>query len=57
MKTRSPKSPNLDIFPKGLTHGFCPKMAIFPNCFLLSNVGQEYVFYDSLERRNAFLGY
>ena len=34
MKTRISKSRNIDIFPKGLTHGFCPKMVIFPNfCF------------------------
>ena len=29
IKTRSLKSPKIDIFPKGLTHGFGPKMAIF----------------------------
>ena len=23
----------IDIFPKGLAHGFCPKMAIFPTFF------------------------
>ena len=28
-KTRSSKSRKIDIFPKGLTHGFGPKMAIF----------------------------
>ena len=46
----------MDIFPKGLTHGFGAKMAIFPN-FLLGNIGHENVFYDILERKNAFLGY
>ena len=30
IKTRSPKSRKIDIFPKGLTHGFGQKMAIFP---------------------------
>ena len=30
IKARSSKSPKIDIFPKGLTHGFGPKMAIFP---------------------------
>ena len=30
LKTRSSKSPKIEIFPKGLTHGFGPKMAIFP---------------------------
>ena len=27
------KSGKIDIFPKGLTHGFGPKMAIFPTFF------------------------
>ena len=53
IKTRSSK---IDIFAKGLTHGFGPKMAIFPT-FFLGNIGQENVFYDILERKNAFLGY
>ena len=26
-------SRKIDIFPKVLTHGFCPKMAIFPSFF------------------------
>ena len=30
IKTRSSKSRKIDIFPKGLTHGFGPKMVIFP---------------------------
>ena len=30
IKTRSPKSRKIDIFPKALTYGFGPKMAIFP---------------------------
>ena len=33
MKARSSKSRKIDIFPKGLTHGFGPKMAIFPTFF------------------------
>ena len=32
-KRASLKSQKIDIFPKGLTHGFCPKMAIFQTCF------------------------
>ena len=32
-KKRSPKSRKIDIFPKGLTHGFGSKMAIFPIFF------------------------
>ena len=31
-------------------------MAIFPT-FFLANIGQENVFYDSLEKKHAFLGY
>ena len=44
------------IFAKGLTHGFGPKLAIFP-CFFLGKIGQENVFYDILEWKNASLGY
>ena len=33
IKTRSWKSRKIDIFPNGLTHGFCPKMAFFPISF------------------------
>ena len=33
IKIRSSESGKIDIFPKGLTHGFHPKMAIFPTCF------------------------
>ena len=56
IKTTSLKSRKFDILAKGLTHGFGPKMAIFPT-FFLGNIGQENVFYDILERKNAFLGY
>ena len=45
------------IFPKRLTHGFGPKMAIFAIFFFLGNIGQENVFYDILQRKNSFLGY
>ena len=57
IKTRSSRSRKIDIFPRGLTHGFCPKMAIFPNFFFLVNIGQEKLFYDILERKNVFLSY
>ena len=56
MKRTSLKSSKIDIFAKGLTHAFGPKMAIFPT-FFLGNIGQENVFYDILERKNAFLRY
>ena len=54
--TRSSKRWTTDIFPKELTHGFGPKMEIFP-IFFLVNIGQENFFYDILERKNASLGY
>ena len=38
------------------THGFGPKMAIF-ELFLWGSIGEEDVFYDILERKNAFLCY
>ena len=44
IKTTTSKSRKIDIFPKGLTHGFGPKMAIFPTFFFLGNKGQENVF-------------
>ena len=37
IKTRSSKSQKIDIFYKGLTHGFGPKMAIFFKVFFLGN--------------------
>ena len=56
VKTRSTVSRKIDIFPKGLTQGFGPNVAIFPT-FFLGNIGQENDFYDIVERKNAFLGY
>ena len=38
-------------------HGLGPKMPVFPTFFFLSNIAQENVFYDILERKNDFLGY
>ena len=58
IKTRSSKSRKIDIFPKWLTHGFGPKMDIFPTFFFfLGNIGQENILYAILERKNAFPGY
>ena len=56
IKTTSLKSRKIDIFPKGLTHYFGQKMAIFPT-FFLGNIGQEKVFYNIQEQKNAFLCY
>ena len=56
IKTRSSKRRKIDIFPKGLTHSFCRKIAIFSN-FFLKQYRPENFFYDILERKNAFQGY
>ena len=40
-----------------LPHGFFQKKGPFSNFFFLGNIGQENVFYEILERTNAFLGY
>ena len=54
IKTRSSKSRKIAIIPKGLTHGFCTKMAIFPSSFFLGNMGQKNAFYDILEQKKPF---
>ena len=56
-KKRSSKIRKIDIFPKGLTHCFGSKNNHFLNVFFLGSIGQKNVFYDILERKNAFLGY
>ena len=53
IKTRSCKRRKNDIFPKGLTNGFGPKMAIFCT-FFFGNIGEKNVFYDILERKKPF---
>ena len=54
IKTRSSKSQKNDVFPKGLSHGFPPKMAIFPTFLRGGNIGQENVFYDILDKKTPF---
>ena len=49
------KSKNWD-FSKGVNPWFWSKMAIFQS-FFLGNIGQENVFYDILDRKNACLSY
>ena len=44
-------------FSNGVNPWFCSKNDHFSNFFFLGNIGQENVFYDILERKNAFLGY
>ena len=44
-------------FSKGVNPWFWSKNGHFSNFFFLGNIGQKNVFYDILERKNAFLGY
>ena len=44
-------------FSKGVNPWFWSKNGHFSNFSFLGNIGQENVFYDILERKNAFLGY
>ena len=43
-------------FSKGVNPWFCSKIGHFSNFFFFDNIGQENVFHDILERKNAFLG-
>ena len=43
-------------FSKGVNQWFWSKNGHFSNFFLLGNIRQENIFYDILERKNAFLG-
>ena len=56
LKTRTSKSRKIEIFPKGLVHGFRQKLTISPSLFT-GNIRQKNVFYDILERKNQFLVY
>ena len=56
MKTKSSISRKIDSFPKGLTHGFGPKMAIFPN-FFFRQYRQGKCLSDILEEKKAYLDY
>ena len=56
-KNKKFKSQKIDIFPKGLTHGFWSKNGHFSNIFFFRAIGQENVFYDILQWKSAFLGY
>ena len=44
-------------FSKGVKPLFWSKNGHFSNFYFLGNVGQENVFYDILQRKNAFLDY
>ena len=54
--TKFKKSKNWH-FSKGVNLWFWSKKGQFSKFFFLGNTGQENLFYDILERKNAFLGY
>ena len=56
-KKRSSKSRKIEIFQKGLTHGFGQKTAIFPRLSFFGNIVQENVIYNIPEQKNAFVPY
>ena len=53
---KSKKSKNWH-FSQGVNQWFWSKKRHFSKLVFLGNIGQQYVFYDILERKNAFLGY
>ena len=53
---KSKKSKNWH-FSKGVNPWFWSKNGHFSNFLFFGNIGQKNVFYDILERKNAFLGY
>ena len=54
-KDKFKKSKNWHFW-KGVNPWFWSKKGYFSNFFFLGNMGQENVFYDILEPKNAFLG-
>ena len=50
------KSKNFPFFQRGEPMVLVQKWPFYQH-FLFANIGQENVFYDILERKNAFLGY
>ena len=58
IKTRSSKRRKIDTFPKSLTHGFSPYMAIFQAFFFFQPVqARKLSFRIFQNKQNAFLGY
>ena len=56
-KTKKFKKSKNWHFSKGVSPWFWSKIGHFSIFFLSDNIGQGNVFYDILERKNAFLGY
>ena len=52
IKTRSLKSRKIDIFPKGLTHGFSPKMAIFPT-FIFQEIQAKNISFTIFQNKKS----
>ena len=57
IKKRSSKSRKIAIFPKGLTHGFGQKMAIFPCLFFRQYSPGKFVFTIFQNKKNVFLAH
>ena len=55
-KPRSWKSRKIGIFPRGLSHGFGPKVPIFPT-FSFRQYTPRTCIYDILEGENVFVRY
>ena len=55
-KKKFKKSKNWD-FSTGVNPWFCSKNDHFSMSFFFCNIGQENVFYNNLEQKNAFLAY
>ena len=56
IKIRISNSRKIEIFPRGQSRVLVKNLPYF-YLFILGNIGKKNVFYDSLERKNAFLGY
>ena len=56
-KNKKFKQPKIWYFSKGINPWFWSKNGHFSLFFFLGNKGQENVFYDILERKNAFVGF
>ena len=56
-KNKKIKNSKNGHFSEGVNTLFWSKNDLFSNFFFKGNIGQENVFYDILERQNAFLGY
>ena len=54
IKTRSSESRKIDIYPKGLTHGFGPKMAIFPTFFFNAILARKLSFTKFYNVKSTF---